>query len=300
MSDLNEVFAFTKVVEYKSYSKAAEHLGVPKSNLSRKIASLEERLSIRLLQRTTRTLSLTEAGKIYYEECKKALDKIDDAESVVSSLQATPQGLLRITLSVEIGYFFVKYLLPKFLQQYPKVNVETILTNDRVDLIKENVDLALRVGSSEDSTYIARKFGIIKTCLFASSQYLKEHGALKTPQDLQKHNCILFSHKQLWNTWLLLNKNQSIEVKVDGRYVSNNFNAIREAIVMGLGIGLLPSLVFKEECSSAQGKEQIVHVLPEWSGSEKDLSLIYPTKKFTTPKMKAFIDFIEQQKSLFN
>lgn len=300
MSDLNEVLAFTKVVEYKSYSKAAQHLGVPKSNLSRKIASLEERLSIRLLQRTTRTLSLTEAGHIYYEECKKALDKIGDAESVVSSLQAIPQGLLRVTMSVEIGYFFVKYLLPNFLQQYPKIKLETILTNDRVDLIKENVDIALRIGASEDSTYIAKKFGIVKVGLFASKDYLKKNGTPKTPQDLEKHDCILFTHNKLWNTWSLTNKSQIADVNVEGKYLANNFTAIREAVINGLGIGFMPSLVFVEECKSEKGREEIVHVLPEWNAPERDLSLVYPSRKFTTPKMKAFMDFIEQHKRLFS
>lgn len=299
MSDLNEVLAFTKVVEYKSYSRAAEHLGVPKSNLSRKIASLEERLSIRLLQRTTRTLSLTEAGHIYYEECKKALDKISEAESVVSSLQALPQGLLRVTMSVEIGYFFVRYLLPKFLQQYPKIKVETILTNDRVDLIKDNVDLALRIGTSEDSTYIAKKFGTVRVGLFASKEYLKKNGTPKTPQELSNHDCILFNHRQLWNTWFLTNKSQIADVNVDGKFVANNFTAIREGVINGLGIGFMPELVFFEECKTEKGQEEIVHILPEWNAPERDLSLVYPTRKFTTPKMKAFMDFIETHKSFF-
>lgn len=300
MSDLNEVLAFTKVVEYKSYSKAAEHLGVPKSNLSRKIASLEERLSIRLLQRTTRTLSLTEAGKIYYEECKKALSKIEDAESVVSSLQATPQGLLRVTMSVEIGYFFTRYLLPKFLQQYPKIKFEAILTNDRVDLIKENVDLAFRIGSSDDSTYIAKKFGHVRIGLFASQDYLKKKGTPEEPYDLEKHDCILFSHKNVWNTWVLSRGSQEIDVQVDGKYIANNFAAIREAIMSGVGIGFLPSLVFKEECSDEKkGKGSIVHVLDEWEGPITNISLVYPSRKFTTPKMKAFMDFIETHKDFF-
>ncbi|MES2769818.1 MAG: LysR family transcriptional regulator [Bdellovibrionota bacterium] len=300
MSDLNEVLAFTKVVEFKSYSRAAEHLGVPKSNLSRKIASLEERLSIRLLQRTTRTLSLTEAGHIYYEECKKALDKIGDAESIVSSLQAIPQGLLRVTMSVEIGYFFVRYLLPKFLQQYPKIKLETILTNDRVDLIKDNVDLALRIGSSEDSTYIAKRFGVVRVGLFASKEYLEINGTPKSPQDLAKHNCILFSHRQLWNTWSLTNKSQIADVNVDGKYIANNFTAIREGVINGLGIGFMPELVFFEECQSEKGREEIIHILPEWNAPERDLSLVYPSRKFTTPKMKAFMDFIETHKNHFN
>ncbi len=300
MSDLNEVLAFTKVVEYKSYSRAAEHLGVPKSNLSRKIASLEERLSIRLLQRTTRTLSLTEAGQIYYEECKKALEKIEDAESVVSSLQATPQGLLRVTMSVEIGYFFVRYLLPKFLEQYPKIKLEAILTNDRVDLIKDNVDLALRIGASEDSTYIAKKFGAIRVGLFASKEYLKRNGTPNTPQELANHNCILFSHRQLWNTWSLTNKSQIADVNVDGKFVANNFTAIREGVINGLGIGFMPEVVFFEECKSEKDREEIVHILPEWNAPERDLSLVYPSRKFTTPKMKAFMDFMEAHKIHFN
>lgn len=299
MSDLNEVLAFTKVVEYKSYSKAAEYLGVPKSNLSRKISSLEERLSIRLLLRTTRTLSLTEAGQIYYEECKKALEKIGDAESVVSSLQAIPQGLLRVTMSVEIGYFFAKYLLPKFLTQYPKIKFEIVLTNDRVDLIKDNVDLALRIGSSDDSTYIAKKFGVVRVGLFASKTYLDKHGTPKTPQDLTKHNCILFSHRQLWNTWSLTNKTQIADINVDGKYVANDFTAIREGVINGLGIAFMPDLVFFEECKSEKGKSEIIHVLPEWNAPERDLSLVYPSRKFTTPKMKAFMDFIETHKGQF-
>lgn len=299
MSDLNEVLAFTKVVEHKSYSKAAEVLGVPKSNLSRKIASLEERLSIRLLQRTTRTLSLTEAGQIYYEECKKALSKIEDAESVVSSLQAIPQGILRVTMSVEVGYFFVRYLMPKFLQQYPKIKLETILTNDRVDLIKDNVDIALRIGTSDDSTYIARKFGHVRIGLFASQEYLKKHGIPEEPYDLEKHNCIMFSHKNVWNTWTLTRGSQEVDVQVDGTYITNNFAAIREAILSGIGIGFLPSMVFREECTGPTGKSAIVHILNEWEGPVTNISLVYPSRKFTTPKMKAFMDFIETHKDFF-
>ena len=299
MNDLNEILAFTKVVEFKSYSKAAEHLGVPKSNLSRKVASLEDRLSIRLLHRTTRNLSLTEAGQIYYEECKKALSKIVDAESIVSSLQATPQGLLRVSMSVEVGYFFVRYLLPKFLSQYPKVKIETILTNERSDLIKENIDIALRIGENEDSSYIARKFGFVRIGLFATKSYLKKKGTPQEPYDLENHDCILFSHKSVWNNWILKCGSQEIDVNVNGPYIANNFAAIREAIIGGIGIGFLPTLVFREECSSPKGSSDVVHVLSDWEGPCSNLSLIYPSRKFTTPKMKAFMDFMETQKDFF-
>src|SRR5690606_39038611 len=141
----------------------------------------------------------------------------------VSSLQALPQGLLRVTMSVEIGYFFVRYLLPKFLQQYPQIKLEIILTNDRVDLIKDNIDLALRIGSSEDSTYIAKKFGVVRVGLFASKDYLKKNGVPKSPQELSRHDCILFNHKQLWNIWSLTNKSQIADVNVAGKFIANNF-----------------------------------------------------------------------------
>lgn len=298
MNDLNEILAFTKVVEFKSYSKAAEHLGVPKSNLSRKVASLEERLSIRLLQRTTRNLSLTEAGLIYYEECKKALAKIEDAESVVSSLQAIPQGLLRVSMSVEVGYFFVRYLMPKFLQQYPKIKIETILTNERSDLIKENIDLALRIGEIHDSSYIATKFGHVRIGLFASKEYLDKKGYPQEPYDLENHDCILFSHKSIWNTWTLKCGAQEIDVKVDGTYISNNFSAIREAIIGGVGIGFLPTLVFRDECSGATSSH-VERLLPDWEGLVSNISLVYPSRKFITPKMKAFMDFIKAHKDYF-
>ncbi|HEX2881045.1 MAG TPA: LysR family transcriptional regulator, partial [Polyangiaceae bacterium] len=188
--DLNEIAIFAQVVQAGSFTSAAAQLGMPKSTVSRKIAELEERLDSRLLQRTTRKLSLTDAGRAYYDYCARIVADIDEAERAVTSLQAIPKGLLRITAPINMG--FLAPIISDYLKRFPEVNIDLFCTARTVDLVEERFDVGIRAGVLADSTLIARNLGTIKWFLVAGPGYLKERGRPRLPEDLKKHDCLLF------------------------------------------------------------------------------------------------------------
>src|SRR5882672_12732054 len=188
--DLNEILVFARVVQAGSFTMAAAQLGMPKSTVSRKVSELEERLRARLLQRTTRKLSLTDAGRTYYDYSARIVGEIEDAERAVSSLQQTPRGVLRVTAPVNVA--FLGPIVSDYLKRYPEVRIDLFCTGRLVDLIEERFDLGIRAGLLGDSTLIARSLGNVKWFLVAAPAYLKKHGRPRSPDDLKKHDCLLF------------------------------------------------------------------------------------------------------------
>src|SRR5260221_6497207 len=188
--DLNEMLVFARVVQAGSFTTAAAALGMPKSTVSRKVSELEERLKARLLQRTTRKLSPTDAGRTYYDYCARIVGEIEDAERAVSSLQATPRGVLRVTAPVNVA--FLGPIVSDYLKRYPDVRIDLFCTGRSVDLVEERFDLGIRAGALADSTLIARSLGMVKWFLVATPAYLKKHGRPQTPDDLKRHACLLF------------------------------------------------------------------------------------------------------------
>jgi DNA-binding transcriptional LysR family regulator len=285
--DLNEIVVFAKVVETRSFTAAAAQLGLPKSTVSRKVAQLEERLGVRLLQRTTRKLSLTEIGQAYFERCQRIVSDIMTAEQMVTDMQSTPRGLLRVTAPVDLGAFALGALVTEFLTDFADIHVELVLTDRVVDLVDEAVDLGIRFGPLAESTLIARKLTAVGMRLCAAPSYLARKGTPAHPDDLDVHDIVAFVPIPRLATWTLTGPDGSIvELTPSARLTSNNLMVIRDSVHAGGGITMLPEFV----CGDCN--EGIVPVLTEWRAAPADLYAVYPSTRNTSPKLRAFVEFL--------
>ncbi len=289
--DANELLIFAKVVQYGSFTAAARQLGQPKSTLSRKLASLEKRLGVRLLQRSTRRLRLTEVGQAYYQRCAAIASQMEEAETAVSSMLHVPQGKLKITTTVEFGVFYLEPILNMFLKQHPKINAHIELTERLVDLIGEDIDIAIRMGELDESSLTARRIGNSAMRLVASPAYIKKNGVPKKVADLEKHDCIIFTGPHPDGIWELLGPgNVKEEVHVQGRITSNSLSMVREATLAGEGITLLPPYAVEH----ALQKGELVAVLPEWATRNDPISIVFPSSRLLLPKVRVFVDFLAE------
>src|SRR5262245_61006197 len=246
--DLNDIVVFTKVVETKSFTGAADALGLPKSTVSRKLAQLEERLGVRLVQRTTRKLALTEIGEAYYERCSRIVADVASAEQLVTDMQATPRGRLRVTASVDFSTRFIGDIVADFLAQHPDINVELEATDRVVDLIEEGFDLAVRFGQMPESTLIARKLCGLHLILCASPGYLARRGTPKQIEELDEHDHILFTPASRNQTWTYVGPNeQTYDFGRPARLASNNYGAIVDATRAGAGIASISEFMVTDE-----------------------------------------------------
>lgn len=283
--DLNEVAVFIKVVQTGSFTQAAKSLGMPNSTVSSKVSSLEKRLGLTLIQRTTRRLNVTPAGQAYFKRCIQGLEEIRAAEAEIAAAQGEPQGLLRITAPTEFGGTVLPELVSAYVNKYPKVRVEVLLTERRVDLLSESVDLAIRAGELKDSTLVAKKIGSVYFAPFASPKYLKAKGTPAHPRDLRQHYCVQFTPLGI-EEWRLTSSKGTLNIPIPGRMIVNNMTMVKMLTVMGEGIGFLPTFFCYPEVQS----HKLVRVLPEWRSELSSLHFVYPAQRFVTPKLKAFID----------
>lgn len=283
--NLNEIAIFVKIVETGSFIGASLALEMPKSTVSSKLSSLEKRLGVTLIRRTTRKLHVTEAGKTYYDQCLKAIDQIMAAEEQVTESQASPRGLLRITAPVELGEVILPSIICEFSRKYPKVDLELILTDKTVDLVAEGIDIGIRAGELKDSSLIAKKLGSVYFATFASPKYLKTHGAPKTPKDLENHNCILYN-PQGSGEWKLLGAKEERAIGLKKHIVINDFNLIKSLSIMGVGVALLPTFLCADEVKSGK----LIRILGNWKSNIRPVHFVYPAQKFVTPKLRAFIE----------
>jgi len=288
--DLNQILVFVRVVQAGSFSAAARQLGLPKSTVSRKVSDLEERMGARLLQRTTRKLSLTDAGRIYYERTAAILGEIEEAEQAVGRLQAAPRGLLRVT--VPLGFDMLGPIVAEFLEQHPDVQIQMVCTDRRVDLVEERFDMAIRAGPLQDSMLVARHLGTAKAALVAAPSYCKRHGIPQTPDDLQKHTCVAFGVNTTPNVWIFESDGKRSEVRITPRLTVNDQELIREAVLAGVGIAWLPEHLYTDGLR----KGQLRRLLPEW-GAPADVPVhaLYPTTRQLSPKVVAFIDLVAKR-----
>jgi len=285
--DLNEIVVFAKVVETRSFTAAAQQLGLPKSTVSRKVAQLEERLGVRLLQRTTRKLSLTEIGQVYYERCQRIVADISAAEQVVTDMQSTPRGLLRVTAPVDFGAFVLGDIVADFLTEFHDIHVELLLTDRVIDLVEEGVDLGIRFGPLVESSLIARKLCMVGMRLCATPAYLARKGIPTHPDDLDIHDIVAFVPVPRMATWTLEGPDGAVtELTPSTRVTSNNLMVIRNAARAGAGITQLPEFVCGE-C-----RDGFVYVLPEWRAQPAELFAVYPSTRNISPKLRAFVEFL--------
>ncbi|MGQ0656864.1 MAG: LysR family transcriptional regulator [Chromatiales bacterium] len=291
--NLNDTLMFVKVVESGSFTAAARLLGVPKATLSRKVQLLEQDLGARLLKRTTRRLGLTEAGALYYEYCARIGRELAEAEAAVTQLHGTPRGWLRFTAPYSLGSDAIAPLLPEFMALYPEVRVEMLLSNENLDLVSTDMDLALRVSKLQDSTLAARRLGIIYSQTYASPLYLERHGEPLQPADLEHHRTITLNRYRRSSrfVWPLTLQAEQVEVVVNPVFVVNDPSSINAALLNGMGIGLMP----EPFAVPALIDGRLRRVLVPWSGPAVELNAVFPPGRMHAPKVRVFVEFLIAQ-----
>ena len=288
MNTFDAIPVFVKVVEAGSFSAAARLLNMPKTTVSAKIAALEKRLELKLIQRTTRKLHVTEAGMKYFRHCASALHEIELGEAALQSTQGEPTGVLRVTAPVDIGHLVLPRITQAYLARYPGASVELLVSNRFVDLIGEGVDLAIRAGTLKDSSLVAKRFFDVEANLWCSPGYLRQLGAVSHPRGLTKASFIKF---KAINTLRLTNGKSTVEVPMTGRIVADDLETIKALAVLEAGIAYLPPFL----AADAVRAGSLVAVLPRWkSQSMGGMSFVYAGRKYTAPKVQAFIQIAQQ------
>lgn len=288
--DLNDVVALVRVVEAGSFTGAAAQLGLPKSAVSRRVARLEEALGVRLLQRTTRSLHLTDAGVAYHARAAGALAALGEARDVATEATGEPRGTVRLTAPSDLGGGVVAEVLARFGREYPKVCVDVELTGRLVDLVAEGFDLAIRAGQLRDSSLVARRLGEAHQVLVASPEYIKRRGAPKTVAELAKHECILWRSRQGEAKWTLEGPRGAETVVVRGSLAGDDFTFVRAVAAQGGGIGLVPVPGTVPDFESGR----LVPVLPEFHGPSSPVHLVYPSARFLPQRVAVLRDFLIQ------
>ena len=288
--DLNDTLVFVKVVEQGSFIAAAKSLGLPKTTVSRKVQDLETRLGAQLLHRTTRKLGLTEAGSVYFEHCQRIARELDEAESAVGQLQGGPRGWLRFTAPYSVGITWVAPLLGEFHAMHPEVRIEMLLSNEPVDLIDQEIDVALRGGPLPDSNLVARKLSVFRSQVYASPHYIERHGEPLTPDDLQHHRTLAMpKHRRNGQYyWPLGDGERNDEVRIDPVLVANDPGALTGALICGEGLMLASDVMMKAHIELGH----VQRVLAGWTGPEYAFNAVFPRGRVTSPKVRAFVDFL--------
>jgi DNA-binding transcriptional LysR family regulator len=287
--DLNEITIFANVVQAGSFTAAAHKLAIPKSTVSRKVSELEARLGAQLLQRTTRQLHLTDAGRTYAQYAARIVAEVEEASLAVSRMQETPRGLVRVSAPLSVG--FLGPAVRSFLQRYPETQLEMVCTDRVVDLVNEGFDLAVRAGKLVDSTLIARPLGALPNYVVASPGFVAKHGTAKKPKDLAKLPCLVFGAGAQRGNWTLVNDDEATTVTVPTRLTTNDFDVLLDAAVAGTGIALLPLHL----TIGPLRKKQLVRLLAPWSAAPIPLHAVYPGTRLLSPKVKAFVEHLKEQ-----
>jgi DNA-binding transcriptional LysR family regulator len=287
--DLNEILVFTRVVQSGSFTASAKALKMTKSSVSRKLTELEDRVGARLLQRTTRTLSLTDVGRAYYERCARVIAELEEAELAVSRMQATPRGLLRVTVPLAFGQLGT--VVAELLKRYPDVRVEIVATDRQVNLIEEGFDVAVRAGPLADSSLHARPLGAARRVLAAAPSYLKRRGTPKAPAELDGHERLAFATAPALAAWTLRGDGKSVSVSAPARLVVNDFDLLQEAARSGLGIASLPEFM----CRNDFERGRLRPVLARWCTEETPIHAVYPSTRHLSPKVMAFVDLLRDR-----
>jgi DNA-binding transcriptional LysR family regulator len=288
--DFNEAAVFVKVVQAGSFSGAARQLGLPTSTVSTRISRLERRLGITLLQRTTRRLSLTEAGTAYYHHASLGLGYMMEAEAAVNEARQQPQGRLKVTAPADLGDSLLASLIERTQREFPAVEVELLLTDRYIDLVADGVDVAVRTGELRDSSLVAKSLGTVRWGLFASSDYLKRADPLEEPQHLHAHRCLQFTPMGR-EAWDLSDGKNNFTIPLPGRAMANNIGVVRTLVANGQGVALLPTFI----CKPGLAMGDLVRVLPAWQGRADPVHLVYPRQRFMPPKLRAFIDLAQAE-----
>jgi DNA-binding transcriptional LysR family regulator len=287
---LYEMSVFAKVVAAGSLSAAARDLGVSTAVVSRRLAALESRLGVRLVNRTTRRLALTDEGASYHEACSRILAEIEDADSAAAAQRVEPQGLLKVALPASFGHKHIAPLVPPFAARYPKIELAFSLSDRTVNVIAEGYDLAIRIGELEDSSLAARKLAPNRRVVCASPQYLREHTAPRVPEDLRQHNCLTTTDLQMNWEYKGPDGKRGV-VRVTGHYACDNWEVLREWAMAGLGVALKSTWDVRRQL----GEGLLVPLLPEYDfGTDVAIYAVYPHRRYLPAKTRVFIDYLAE------
>ena len=287
---LYEMSVFAKVVATGSLSAAARDLGVSTAVVSRRLAALEARLGVRLVNRTTRRLALTDEGAGYHEACARILAEIEDADAAAAARRVEPQGVLKVALPAAFGHLHIAPLIPPFAARYPKIQLALSLSDRTVNLIEEGYDVAIRIGELEDSSLAARKLPPNRRVVCASPAYLRRHEAPRRPEDLQAHNCLTTTDLQM--TWEYKGPDgKRGTVRVSGDYACDNWEVLREWAMAGLGVALKSTWDVRRQLEDGT----LVPLLPGYDfGTDVAIYAVYPHRRYLPAKTRVFIDYLAE------
>ncbi|MCB1360683.1 MAG: LysR family transcriptional regulator [Rhodobacter sp.] len=289
MDRLTEMEAFATVVDQGGFTDAARKMGISKSAVSKHVSSLEARLGARLLNRTTRRVSPTEIGLVYYDRARRVLNDAGEADSIVTAMQSAPSGVLRMSVATDFGVSLLSPVLDEFLMEFPEISVNMVLKNRYVELISEGFDMSIRVGEMEDSSLRARKITETSQRLIASPRYFQAHGRPERIDDLNDHRLLHYSNQASANVWKITAPSGEVrQVRGTGWLTVNDGQSLLNAAVKGLGIAYLPSFLYHD--AMQQGLVQ--DVIPDLPQTTLGIYAVYPPGRFTQPKVRAFIDFL--------
>lgn len=290
---LGLMVAFLAVVETGSFASAAKILRQTPSTISRKIIRLEESLGVRLLTRTTRTVVITEMGAIYLRYCQSISELLSSAEAEVTSMSRSPQGLLKLSMPVAFGERYITPLLSKFIERYPKIEIEASYNDRYVQMVEENFDLSVRIGDLPDSSLVARKLMSNRRLLVASPKYVQQFGAPRSPSDLTQHDCIRYiRYRSAGNIWKFTRESDTREeqsVAVGGSFRCDDSSAVLTYALTGTGIGIVADYI----CYDALVQGRLIHIMADWQVTPaSNVYLCWPTTRLLMPKVRYLIDFL--------
>lgn len=286
--DLNQLRVFVEVVRRGGFTPAARALDMPRSTVSRWVQELEKRLGVRLLQRTTRSIQLTELGEGYYQRGLEAVERAGEAHAWVQSHAETPQGTLRIATFQLFAGTLLGPVLVSYLEQNPGMSVQVVISERNIDLVDENIDLAIRIGALPDSSLVVRKLAHMDGCMVASPGYLARHGNPHHPSELAKHSNMIYGHSRDMVTLSFDSGEERLDVSLPSRCVANSVELVRQVTLGGLVIGFLPPMMVREDIAAGR----LVEVLPAWSIGTLPMFVAYPSRRHLAQKVRAFVDLL--------
>lgn len=292
MDNLNNIRVFVRVAESRSFSEAGKRLGLTSSAVSKAITRLERELGVRLLQRTTRSVGLTNDGASFFENCRQILSDVQSAEENLLQTRATPYGLLRVHMPVAFGRKVVMPVIKQLIDRHPRLTINAELSDRNIDMAYEGIDVAVHIGEITDSRLVARKLCNLQFVAVASPDYLERHGEPMTPDDLSSHHCLAYVKLRSgrYREWTFAHEGETVNKVVSGRLNVNNAESLLEAAVSGLGIAMISTLI----AGDAIRKGQLRCVLTQFNAPGPSVYALYPHTRTVSPKVRVFVDFLKE------
>ncbi len=292
MNQLSALRLFRKTVELGSFAETARASGLTAAAVGKSIGELEAHLKVRLFNRTTRRMSLTEAGTLYYEQIAPIIEQLEEADRSLTPHNNQPSGLLRVTAPLTMTIVSLSRFIPEFLERYPEITLELNLDDRQIDIVREGYDIAVKGSDSlKNSSLISRRLSTLHHVICASPSYFEKHGKPKEPADLRHHNCIRYSLSGHVHEWEFRKGERTERVPVTGRYIVSSSFAVRDALCAGFGLSLIPLSYVQNDL--AEGR--LVTALDDWQQMETGIYAFYPSRQYLAPKVRVFLDFLSEK-----